>query len=356
MHRQEPTAKYGGLGNSINKMRQMTQEILASLEQSIDLSATPVQEEEEQIQQSECSLSYGDYDKLDFLDEFLTDDSDGWGGAEFDIVDEPPAGDGSRGQRHRTAVQVKRPEPPTQQGSGHPSIATSIAQRRLLASCPFCFGANSKHDTVLKNLNPMGFIDSSGAHGGFTAHEKRLDGGRTRNRRRKSTARKKVRIGRWLRGYGYFGPKYCQRCSEIFTDHLVRQMSNSADCTRERPCCECYKMLHYYPVDVWERVAAKAAVRTLFPSSVSNAPLAFALDREAFHPAPPLGNSPSAQVHLKDVHYVCFLMARFHLQARDALKRQRATEVISPSPRSDMQEHCKARRLCSNTYADVLPV
>jgi hypothetical protein len=35
---------------------------------------------------------------------------------------------------------------------------------------------------------------------------------------------------KWLSGYGYAGEPYCQRCSEIFRDHLIRQKSNSAKC------------------------------------------------------------------------------------------------------------------------------
>eukprot|EP01052_Picozoa_sp_SAG31_P016986 SAG31_NODE_1145_length_9684_cov_12.800209_3_plen_179_part_00 len=51
---------------------------------------------------------------------------------------------------------------------------------------------------------------------------------RTRKRRRvKGAGRKEHKLARWWRGYGYAGGPYCQRCSEVFRDHLIRQKSNS---------------------------------------------------------------------------------------------------------------------------------
>eukprot|EP01050_Picozoa_sp_SAG11_P005071 SAG11_NODE_342_length_10454_cov_11.233079_3_plen_397_part_00 len=49
-----------------------------------------------------------------------------------------------------------------------------------------------------------------------------------RNRRKIKGGRRKVKFGRYWRGLGYSGEQYCQRCSEIFRDHLIRQHSNSA--------------------------------------------------------------------------------------------------------------------------------
>eukprot|EP01051_Picozoa_sp_SAG22_P013221 SAG22_NODE_1456_length_4385_cov_12.667289_6_plen_233_part_00 len=57
---------------------------------------------------------------------------------------------------------------------------------------------------------------------------------RTRKRWQKKDGvpRKAHRIGNWWVGYGYVGQPYCQRCSEVFRDHLIRQKSNSANCSR----------------------------------------------------------------------------------------------------------------------------
>ena len=71
-----------------------------------------------------------------------------------------------------------------------------------------------------------------------------IGGAKTRKRRRKPVARQQ-KFGCWWRGVGYGGPPYCQRCSEIFRDHLIRQYKNSAMCTREAPCGDCTKILGY---------------------------------------------------------------------------------------------------------------
>lgn len=56
--------------------------------------------------------------------------------------------------------------------------------------------------------------------------------GRFRARRGLITAgsgcvRQSRKFGNWWRCYGYSGEEYCQRCSEVFRDHLLRQKSNS---------------------------------------------------------------------------------------------------------------------------------
>ena len=56
------------------------------------------------------------------------------------------------------------------------------------------------------------------------------------------------------------GPPYCQRCSEIFRDHIIRQISNSAGCSRERPCRDCHTILQHFktPLEqVWRLIQEK---------------------------------------------------------------------------------------------------
>ena len=79
-------------------------------------------------------------------------------------------------------------------------------QGALDVNCPFCLGDGWNRD------------------------------GRTRQRRviESSRKRKTPKMGRWWRQFGYDGPKYCQRCSEVFRDHIMRQKQNSAYCTREK--------------------------------------------------------------------------------------------------------------------------
>eukprot|EP01050_Picozoa_sp_SAG11_P004132 SAG11_NODE_256_length_11566_cov_9.727915_3_plen_333_part_00 len=77
---------------------------------------------------------------------------------------------------------------------------------------------------------------------------------KTRKRRKTKKERQRVRLGKWWRGVGYSGEPYCQRCSEVFRDHLMRLKSNSAGCSRESPCHECERVLEWFPADVWSRV------------------------------------------------------------------------------------------------------
>ena len=93
-----------------------------------------------------------------------------------------------------------------------------------------------------------------------------------------------------IRGAGYSGPKYCQRCSEVFRDHIVRQKPNSAMCNRKVPdaarhplrahcrdealtssamrnrqnaCADCFKVLQHFNVSedldvLWQRFDDRA--------------------------------------------------------------------------------------------------
>ncbi len=72
------------------------------------------------------------------------------------------------------------------------------------------------------------------------------DGRKTRKRRRKAVSRTTQRHGRWWQTLGYSGPAYCQRCSEVFRDHIIRQKPNSAECNRNNPCHECSKVLAHF--------------------------------------------------------------------------------------------------------------
>jgi hypothetical protein len=69
--------------------------------------------------------------------------------------------------------------------------------------------------------------------------------GRREQRRRKTATRKRQR-GHWGYHAGYSGPKYCQRCSEVFRYHIMEQMPNSANCSRESPCQICVQVLPHY--------------------------------------------------------------------------------------------------------------
>ena len=61
--------------------------------------------------------------------------------------------------------------------------------------------------------------------------------------------RQSRKMGVWWRKYGYSRQPYCQRCSEIFRDHIIRGFSNSCKCSRDSPCQDCAKILAHFPAD-----------------------------------------------------------------------------------------------------------
>jgi hypothetical protein len=87
--------------------------------------------------------------------------------------------------------------------------------------------------------------------------------GKTRQRRMLKRERQRPKFGRWWRQAGYSGPKYCQRCSEVFRDHIMRQKPNSAQCSRENPCDDCAKVLQHFDIKsgqaLWDAFDKRAA-------------------------------------------------------------------------------------------------
>ena len=86
--------------------------------------------------------------------------------------------------------------------------------------------------------------------------------GKTRQRRVLKRERQRPKFGRWWRQAGYSGPKYCQRCSEVFRDHIMRQKPNSASCTRSNPCDDCGKVLRHFDKSgqvLWDAFDERAA-------------------------------------------------------------------------------------------------
>ena len=56
------------------------------------------------------------------------------------------------------------------------------------------------------------------------------------------------KMGKWWKSYGYEGPDYCQRCSEVFRDHIMRGPGkNSAKCSIDYPCRDCASVLCCFP-------------------------------------------------------------------------------------------------------------
>eukprot|EP01052_Picozoa_sp_SAG31_P008998 SAG31_NODE_464_length_15318_cov_17.930876_11_plen_325_part_00 len=98
--------------------------------------------------------------------------------------------------------------------------------------CPFCKIAGAESAAAKGR---------SGNHGGVAG-----DIVKQRWRRKHKKKRINLKLGKWWRSIGYKGPNYCQRCSELFRDHILRQFSNTAGCTRTTPCCNCLPVLRWF--------------------------------------------------------------------------------------------------------------
>ena len=62
----------------------------------------------------------------------------------------------------------------------------------------------------------------------------------------RSQPRKSNEMRKWYSHYGYQGPNYCKRCSEVFNNHLLHRKGkhkNRAGCTRLTPCVRCKAIL-----------------------------------------------------------------------------------------------------------------
>eukprot|EP01043_Picozoa_sp_COSAG02_P014655 COSAG02_NODE_607_length_19608_cov_33.568968_14_plen_386_part_00 len=129
--------------------------------------------------------------------------------------------------------------------------ATSVAVSPKLAApdqpaatdgncCPFCKAAFAGGEAGAIPVQEQG---------GSKKKAKSNSGGeeiRQRCFRNRKDARRHNRQGKWWSSVGYNGEPYCQRCSEIFRDHIIRTMSNSANCTREHPCHDCEQILRCF--------------------------------------------------------------------------------------------------------------
>jgi hypothetical protein len=101
--------------------------------------------------------------------------------------------------------------------------------------CPFCQACASNVTTGALEPVPDSHRQSSAIIG------------KARFRRKSPAGRKVFRVGNWWASLGYKGPRFCQRCSEVFRDHLLLQKSNSAACNRNSPCDDsCSKILAHF--------------------------------------------------------------------------------------------------------------
>ena len=108
------------------------------------------------------------------------------------------------------------------------------------AQCPFCGCNEDTPNTVVSATDSGEEADEIGADGEPILQRRRM--------RKMKAPRQSRKMGVWWRKYGYSGERYCQRCSEVFRDHIIRGFSNSCDCSRDSPCQDCTKILAHFPM------------------------------------------------------------------------------------------------------------
>ena len=115
--------------------------------------------------------------------------------------------------------------------------------------------------------------------------------GKTRSRRKSKKTCKPIRSCKWLTKRGYrgeptsgqcphllqcvfvlaehilpaAGPAYCERCSDIFRSHVIREKTNSANCTRATLCRDCAKVMAHFVCqgeELWESFRVGRSLKT----------------------------------------------------------------------------------------------
>ena len=125
--------------------------------------------------------------------------------------------------------------------------------------CPLCHGVSAEAEmqsptcdaspAAADSPSPPAGASPTSAAGVSPRSDVGPDGERVQRRalRKVKRGRSINKVGKWWKMYGYNGPPYCQRCSEVFRDHIIRQISNSAFCSRANPCTDCTQVLKYLP-------------------------------------------------------------------------------------------------------------
>ena len=131
--------------------------------------------------------------------------------------------------------------PITQVGSPRPPARRTAGAART--QCPLCKEGGDGTQSTPPRSEDQSAGSGQEQTGGLSPTFQRERKKRTMSKQRVCT-----RLGRWWKKYGYDGPAYCQRCSELFRDHIIRGLSNSASCTLDTPCLDCTRLASIAPV------------------------------------------------------------------------------------------------------------
>ena len=169
-------------------------------------------------------------------------------------------------QSGRAVVPLRLPAGSSARGEAKGASSTPITP----TVCPLCHGVSAEAElgSPTCDASPAAADSPSPPAGaspasGVAVISPRSDAGPGGERVHRRALRKVKRgrsinkVGKWWKMYGYSGPPYCQRCSEVFRDHIIRQISNSANCSRANPCTDCTQVLKYLPQpheDVWAQM------------------------------------------------------------------------------------------------------
>ena len=131
--------------------------------------------------------------------------------------------------------QPDAPEEPDSQEQVKSEVkadSQAASARRIPVLCPSSLEPTSREDDGRSGLCPFceytwGTGDDTDENRQCSTHARTVNQDVKTRKRRMVGPRRQNRKGRWWRRVGYDGPAYCQRCSEVFRDHLIRQKSNS---------------------------------------------------------------------------------------------------------------------------------
>jgi hypothetical protein len=172
----------------------------------------------------------------------------------------------STARSRQAVVPLRLPAGSSARGEAKAASSTPVAP----IVCPLCHGVSAEAELGSPTCDaspaaadspspPAGASPTSGAAGVSPRSDVGHGGERVQRRslRKVKRGRSINKVGKWWKMYGYSGPPYCQRCSEVFRDHIIRQISNSANCSRANPCTDCTQVLKHLPQphkEVWAKM------------------------------------------------------------------------------------------------------
>eukprot|EP01051_Picozoa_sp_SAG22_P016248 SAG22_NODE_2262_length_2775_cov_1.649103_1_plen_366_part_00 len=157
-----------------------------------------------------------------------------------------------------TSIPPVDPQPAATTGAAASTATTITAApagaQQAAQCCPFCRPPAAELAAAATDANGASvWTQCHSSSGGFKASKPvkgGAPGGKIGKRQRSSQ-----KLGRWWRKYGYDGPRYCQRCADTFSNHVMRELlANQGKCSAAKLCRCCEQIVSYLPAGSMERI------------------------------------------------------------------------------------------------------